>query len=93
MFGELISWGLFPSYSGNKYILVTVDYVSKCVEAQAFPINDAKTMVKFLKRLFTRFGTPRIVISDRGTHFYNTQIEKVLKHYGMHHHLYTPYHP
>ncbi|XP_039146792.1 uncharacterized protein LOC120284033, partial [Dioscorea cayenensis subsp. rotundata] len=31
--------------------------------------------------------------SDRGTHFCNTQLEKVLKHYGVHHRLATPYHP
>ncbi|GKD75736.1 reverse transcriptase domain-containing protein, partial [Tanacetum coccineum] len=40
---------------GNKYILVAVDYVSKWVEAQALPTNDARVVVKFLKGLFARF--------------------------------------
>ncbi|XP_039130933.1 uncharacterized protein LOC120267346 [Dioscorea cayenensis subsp. rotundata] len=35
----------------------------------------------------------RIIISDRGTHFCNKQLEKVLKRYGVHHRLVTPYHP
>ena len=64
--------GPFPVSNGNKYILVAIDYVSKWVEAQALPTNDAKVVVKFLKKLFSRFGTPRAIISDRGTHFYNT---------------------
>nr|GFC70989.1 reverse transcriptase domain-containing protein [Tanacetum cinerariifolium]GFC83199.1 reverse transcriptase domain-containing protein [Tanacetum cinerariifolium] len=58
--------GLFPSSKGNKYILVAVDYLSKWVEAKALPTNDARAVVKFLKSLFSRFGTPKAIISDRG---------------------------
>ena len=48
-------WGIdfvdpFPSSCGNEYILVAIDYVSKWVEAVATPYNDAKTVVKFLKK-------------------------------------------
>ncbi|GJW93235.1 reverse transcriptase domain-containing protein [Tanacetum coccineum] len=62
----------------NKYILVAVDYLSKWVEAKALPTNDARVVVKFLKSLFARFGTPRAIISDRGTHFCNDQFAKVM---------------
>ncbi|GJT30239.1 reverse transcriptase domain-containing protein [Tanacetum coccineum] len=63
-------WGIdfmgpFPSSKGNKYILVAVDYLSKWVEAKALPTNDARVVVKILKSLFARFGTPRAIISDR----------------------------
>ncbi|XP_076916485.1 uncharacterized protein LOC143576233 [Bidens hawaiensis] len=47
----------------------------------------------FLKRLFSRFGTPKAVISDRGTHFRNAQMEKALARYGVTHRLSTAYHP
>ncbi|GJT86256.1 MAK10-like protein [Tanacetum coccineum] len=57
--------GPFSSSNGNKYILVAIDYISKWVEAQAFPINDARNVVNFLKRLFARFGIPKALISDR----------------------------
>ncbi|GJX42727.1 reverse transcriptase domain-containing protein [Tanacetum coccineum] len=60
--------GPFPSSRGNKCILVVVDYLSKWVEAKALPTNDARVVVKFLKSLFARFGTPRAIISDRGDH-------------------------
>ncbi|WCJ18012.1 Transposon Tf2-6 polyprotein [Euphorbia peplus] len=91
-------WGIdfmgpFPSSYGNKYILVAVDYVSKWVEAVASPTNDARVVVKFLKKLFARFGVPRAIISDQGTHFCNKQFEKLLGRYGVTHKIATPYHP
>ena len=85
--------GSFPSSFGNKYILLVVDYVSKWVEAQAPTTNDTKVVVMFLKKLFSRFETPQALISDRGTHFCNAQIEKVLRRYGVMHRIATPYHP
>ncbi|GJU16504.1 reverse transcriptase domain-containing protein [Tanacetum coccineum] len=91
-------WGIdfmgpFPSSRGNKYILVAVDYLSKWVEAKALPTNDARVVVKFLKSLFARFGTPRAIISDRGTHFCNDKFAKVMSKYGVTHRLATAYHP
>ncbi|GJU19391.1 reverse transcriptase domain-containing protein [Tanacetum coccineum] len=85
--------GPFPSSRGNKYILVAVDYLSKWVEAKALPTNDARVVVKFLKSLFARFGTPRAIISDRGTHFCNDKFAKVMSKYGVTHRLATAYHP
>ncbi|KAI3783326.1 hypothetical protein L1987_42404 [Smallanthus sonchifolius] len=46
--------GPFPLCRGNKYILVVVDYVSKWVEAEALPTNDARVVVRFLRKLFAR---------------------------------------
>ncbi|GJX64218.1 reverse transcriptase domain-containing protein [Tanacetum coccineum] len=85
--------GPFPQSRGNKYILVAVDYVSKWVEAQALPTNDARVVVKFLRSLLARFGVPKALISDRGTHFCNSQLEKALQRYGTTHKLSMAYHP
>ncbi|GKB68580.1 reverse transcriptase domain-containing protein, partial [Tanacetum coccineum] len=91
-------WGIdfklsFPSSRGNKYILIAVDYLSKWEEAKALPANVARVVCKFLKSLFARFGTPRAIISDRGTHFCNYQFAKVMLKYGVTHRLSTAYHP
>ncbi|GJV33711.1 reverse transcriptase domain-containing protein [Tanacetum coccineum] len=45
------------------------------------------------KNMGNKFGTPRAIISDRGTHFCNDQFAKVMAKYGVTHHLSTPYHP
>nr|GEZ29093.1 reverse transcriptase domain-containing protein [Tanacetum cinerariifolium] len=63
------------------------------VKAKALPMNDARVVVKFLKSLFSRFGTPKAIISDRGTHFCNDQFSRVMTKYGVTHRLYTAYHP
>ncbi|GJV37540.1 reverse transcriptase domain-containing protein [Tanacetum coccineum] len=91
-------WGIdfmgpFPSSRGNRYILVAIDYLSKWVEAKALPTNDARVVCKFLKSLFAWFGTPRAIISDRGTHFCNDQFTKVMLKYGVTHRLAIAYHP
>nr|GEU94023.1 reverse transcriptase domain-containing protein [Tanacetum cinerariifolium] len=85
--------GPFPSSKGNKYILVAVDYLSKWVESKVLPTNYARVVVKFLKSLFSRFGIPRAIISDRRTHFCNDQFTRVMIKYGVTHRLATAYHP
>ncbi|GKD05726.1 reverse transcriptase domain-containing protein [Tanacetum coccineum] len=85
--------GPFPSSNGKKYILVAIDYVSKWVEAQAFPTSDARNVVNFLRRLFARFGIPKALISDRATHFCNYRMEKAIRRDGVVHRFSTAYHP
>nr|GEU49255.1 putative reverse transcriptase domain-containing protein [Tanacetum cinerariifolium] len=70
-----------------------IDYVSKWVEAQAFPTNDARNVVNFLKKLFARFGLPKALISDRGTNLCNYQMERAMKRYRVIHRFFAAYHP
>nr|XP_009797491.1 PREDICTED: uncharacterized protein LOC104243910 [Nicotiana sylvestris] len=91
-------WGIdfmgpFPYSNGHRYIMVGVDYVSKWVEATALPSNDAKVVVSFVKKhIFTRFGTPRVLISDGGMNFCNKLLNNVLAKYGVKHKVSTAYH-
>ncbi|GJT43618.1 reverse transcriptase domain-containing protein [Tanacetum coccineum] len=83
----------WPSIFRDAKDYVSKYYVSKWVEAQALPTNDARVVVKFLKGLFARFGVPKALISDRGTHFCNSQLEKALQKYSVTHKISTAYHP
>ncbi|CAN6679372.1 unnamed protein product [Malus baccata var. baccata] len=92
-------WGIdfmgpFPSSQGFLYILLAVDYVSKWVEAKATRTNDSRVVADFVKtNIFARFGMPRVLISDGGSHFCNRTIEALLKKYNVTHKVATPYHP
>ena len=92
-------WGIdfmgpFPISNGYEYILMAVDYVSKWVEAIPTRTNDHKIVLKFIEQnIFSSFGCPRAIISDGGTHFKNFHFRSLLKKYGVHHRVTTPYHP
>ena len=86
--------GPFPTSFGNIYILLAVDYVSKWVEAIACPKNNANTVVGFLQRnILSRFGTPKTIISDGGSHFANNVFDKLMGRYGIKHIMSLAYHP
>ncbi|RVW79268.1 Pol polyprotein [Vitis vinifera] len=92
-------WGIdfmgpFPMSFGNSYILVGVDYVSKWVKAIPCKHNDHRVVLKFLKEnIFSRFGVPKAIINDGGTHFCNKPFETLLAKYGVNDKVATPYHP
>jgi transposase InsO family protein len=86
--------GPFPNSEGCEYILVVVDYVSKWVEALPCQATDAMHPKRmFLEVIFLRYGDPRIVISDGGSHFIDQTFRKALMEVGVDHRIATPYHP
>ena len=71
-----------------------MDYVSKWVEAIAWPKNDANIVVAFIQRnILTRFGAPRTIIRDEGSHFENKIFSKLMNRYGARHVMGLAYHP
>ena len=86
--------GPFPPSYNNLYILLAVDYVSKWVEVIPTRTNDAKVVAQILRsHMFSRFGTPRALITDNSTHFFNKMIDKVLQKYDLRHRTSLTYHP
>ncbi|XP_010424414.1 PREDICTED: uncharacterized protein LOC104709514 [Camelina sativa] len=79
--------GHFATFkTASKVLQAAVDYVSKWVEAIASPTNDHKVVLKLFKTIiFPRYGIPRVVISDGGTHFINKIFEGMLRKYGVKH--------
>ena len=84
----------FPSSLRYIYILVGVDYVSKWVKAVPCRAVDHRVVLKFLKEnIFFKFGVPKAIICDGGSHFCNKPFETLLTKYGVKHKVATPYHP
>ncbi|XP_019257998.1 PREDICTED: uncharacterized protein LOC109236256 [Nicotiana attenuata] len=70
------------------------DRTAAKVEVIALPTNDAMVVVAFVKKnIFLRFGTPRAIISDEGTHCCNQLLNNLLAKYGVHHRVATTNHP
>ncbi|MCO5587012.1 hypothetical protein L7F22_040957 [Adiantum nelumboides] len=77
-----------------QYIIVATDYLTKWAEAKATRKNDARTTAAFLyENVFTRYGLPIEIVSDRGTHFLNEVIEYLLSEFMVIYNKSTPYHP
>jgi hypothetical protein len=61
---------LSTTNSGNKYVIVFTDYLTKWVEA--FPLRDqtAESIARiFINEIVSRHSAPRELLSDRGTNF------------------------
>jgi hypothetical protein len=92
-------WGIdfirpFPNSEGCEYILVVIDYVSQWMEALPCQVADAMHSKKmFHEVIFLRYGVPRIVISDGGSHFIDRTFRKGLSEVEVDHQIATPYHP
>nr|GEW36397.1 reverse transcriptase domain-containing protein [Tanacetum cinerariifolium] len=65
------------NWENSHFMVKEVDYLSKWVEAKALPTNNARVVVKFLKSLFSPFGTPKAIISDREVT--NRGLKRILK--------------
>ena len=69
-------WGLdiigpLPRAPGNRqWLIVAIDYFTKWVEAEPLTrITDADSRKFVWKNIITRFGIPRVLMSDNGTQF------------------------
>nr|GEV14237.1 hypothetical protein [Tanacetum cinerariifolium] len=87
-----------PIYYASKTMTDTQAYYTTTSKellavVQSAPTNDARVVCKFLKSLFSRFGTPCAIISDGAMNFCNDQFTKVMLKYGVTHCLATAYHP
>ena len=80
--------------TGARYIIISTDYVTIWVEVKADKDCNADTTMHFIfEHILTKFGCPKILMSDRGANFINVTIEALTKEFKIHHAKSTPYHP
>ena len=85
---------LIRTSTGNRYIIVAMDYFTKWSEARAVENMKAKTIAKFIfKEIICRYNIPQIMISDRGTSFVNKIVDKLCEDFQLKHRLTSPYRP
>jgi transposase InsO family protein len=80
--------------SGNRYILVAMDYFTRWAEAYAIQNQEATTVAdKLVSNFFLRFSPPEQLHSDQGRQFESSLLHEVCRSLGIHKTRTTPYHP
>ena len=87
------SKGLLPTESQNRHVLTFLDEYSRF--PFAIPCEDvsSKTVISSLIQIFSFFGLPSYVHSDRGSSFISQEIKNVLSQKGVATGRTTPYNP
>jgi ribonuclease HI len=93
-------WGLdivgpLPRAPGNRqWLIVATDYFTKWVEAEPLVhITDADSKRFVWKNIITRFGIPRVLVSDNGSQFTSGPFREFCEQYGIRNHFSTPAYP
>lgn len=79
--------------SGNKYILVFTEYLTKWVDAYGIPNKNAETVVNHFIQFVCAHGVPKELITDQGREFCNQLNDLFCKKMGIVHKVASPYHP
>ncbi|GES80413.1 protein NYNRIN-like [Rhizophagus clarus] len=81
---------LLVTKRGNKYIIIAIDYFTKCPEIKVIKKNNAEIIAEFIyEEIICRHGIPQRIISDRGIHFKNKIIEELMKKFNIKHKFLT----
>ena len=79
--------------SGNKYILVVTDFLSRYTTIKPLPNKSADTTAEGLWSIFCEHGTPSILYSDSGCEFRNGVLKEMAKNFKFSHIRVAVYHP
>ena len=93
MWGIDIIGEIKPTASnGHRFILVTIDYFIKWVEATSFAYVTKNVVARFIKYyLICRYGIPERIITENGINLNNTMIAEICMQFKIKHHNSSPY--
>jgi hypothetical protein len=80
--------------SRARYIITAIEYLTRWEKLAPTKDSSTETATHFLfEKVITRFGCPRIMMSDQGTHFINDTIRAMTEEFEVYHQKSTPYRP
>ena len=77
----------------NRQYLLTIDYFSNFVEVDYLTTPNSKQVIEKLKKQFSRFGSPRVLVSDGGPQYTSNEFQSFVKDWKIYHHICSPIHP
>lgn len=77
----------------GKYYFIMVDAYSKWPEAVQVPSISSNEIVKQVHAFISRYGQPKVIVSDNGTQFTSSNFRKFCEERGIQHMCTPPYHP
>ena len=85
-----MKWGIdymmcnLASVGGHKYIIVAIDYFMKWEEEMPTFKADGETATFFMfNQIIARFGIPKVIVTDHGSHFQNSMMTKLTTMLGF----------
>ncbi|OMO50172.1 reverse transcriptase [Corchorus capsularis] len=80
--------------NGHQFILVTIDYFTKWMEAASYPSVTQAVVARFIKReIICRYGLPKRIITDNASNLNRGLIEVTCKQFKIAHSNSTTYRP
>lgn len=77
----------------NERFLIVVDYYSRWFEVVKLHMCDSESVINALKVIFSTFGIPDIIKSDRALSFTSFSFKNFARDYDFVHYLSDPYYP
>ena len=77
----------------GKTWLILVDATSKWMEVMPLSSSTSRTVIRCLRDIFSRFGLPKMVVSDNGPQFTSGEFKRFCYGNNIEHVTSTPYHP
>jgi len=75
-------------------MVVAIEYLTKWVEVRASDRATTENVANFIhEEIICRFGAPKVIMTDQGSHFKNQMVDKLCNNYKIEHRLSSPYHP
>ena len=86
------TWGIdiigkihLTASNGHEFILDSIDYFTKWVEAASYKVLNSKKVTQFIQtNIICKYGVPHEIIFDNGLHF-KGEIEKLLQQFNIQH--------